>query len=118
MDADTAIDCSQRAAGVAMGRLDPVARSLTGSRGVVHLTQLEALVLQLLARGEGPCSREYIYHKVFGRDWCPTDRSLDVHVAHLRRKLGAAGLAPPLIDSIRSRGYRLRAPVCVENTSR
>ena len=42
------------------------------------------------------------------------NRSIDVLVARLRHKLKAPGGTPPLIETIRGRGYRLKVPVAWE----
>jgi DNA-binding response OmpR family regulator len=42
-----------------------------------------------------------------GHYWEPGDRSVDVHVGHIRRKLAAAGIDMLSITSVRGRGYRL-----------
>jgi DNA-binding response OmpR family regulator len=43
---------------------------------------------------------------VWGRSWSGANRTLDVHVATLRTKLGR----PELVQTVRGVGYRLGAP--------
>lgn len=92
---------------------DPATRTLRAPDGrELTLTERELDLLLLLARNPGQVmSRERLSREAMAREWNPADRSLDVHIAHLRRK--AKELAPdqPMIASVRSGGYRLVAPV-------
>lgn len=70
----------------------------------VELTQTEFRLLCLLARRPGwVFTRNQIIDAVRGEDWPVTDRSVDVHVVGLRRKLGPAGVR---VETIRGVGYR------------
>lgn len=98
---------------------DPVEMSFDGShvdlkRGVVthhdgrreELTDLESKLLELfLKRPEQVLSRDDITRALHGRDWSPYDRTIDGHVARLRRKIEPPGEAPSLIRSVRGVGY-------------
>lgn len=71
----------------------------------LELTQAEFRLLHLLAsRGGWVFSRERILEHLWGDEKNVTDRSVDVHVKHLRDKLGAAGA---LIVNVRGVGYKL-----------
>ena len=48
-----------------------------------------------------------------GNDWNPNDRTIDNHVARLRKKLETAG-APRAIKTIRGIGYQFTADVVVQ----
>ena len=73
----------------------PVPLTLTGFR-----------VLHLLARHPGwVFTRNQIIAAVQGADVSVTERSVDVHIVSLRRKLGTVGEA---IETIRGVGYRLQ----------
>jgi len=50
-------------------------------------------------------SRDELARIVQGRDWSPFDRTLDGHVARLRRKLEGPSDEPNLIKSVRGVGY-------------
>lgn len=90
-------------------RLDIPSRTLSGTRASVKLTVREAgLLIMLAAQGE-PCSRSMLYQRVFGRDWHPGDRSLDVHVCNLRSKIARIGGERSMLQTRRNRGYALRA---------
>lgn len=85
--------------------LDPDALVVqpTGTR--VPLSPREhALMALLLRRREEVLSREEILRDAFGYESNPGTNLLDVHVAHLRRKLEGA---PVRIETIRGAGFRL-----------
>jgi DNA-binding response OmpR family regulator len=70
----------------------------------VVLTRKEFQVLALLASARGTvCTRTRIVAEVWGRSWPGANRTLDVHVATLRTKLGR----PELVQTVRGVGYRL-----------
>ena len=71
----------------------------------VDLTDVEFALLEALMRAPGTVvTREDISESVLGRKFHPFDRSLDMHVSRLRRKLADSG-APeaPGEDDSRSR---------------
>lgn len=73
---------------------------------VIELTGIEQQLFTLFASNPGRVlSRDDISQALHGRDWSPFDRSIDGHVARLRRKLEPAGEAPVLIRSVRGVGY-------------
>ena len=79
---------------------------IVGGRQVT-LTRKEFQVLALLASSGGAvCTRSRIVAEVWGRSWAGANRTLDVHVATLRTKLGRADL----VQTVRGVGYRLGAP--------
>ena len=72
----------------------------------VPLTLTEFRVLHLLARRPGwVFTRNQIIAAAQGEDVSVTERSVDVHIVSLRRKLGTSGEA---IETIRGVGYRLQ----------
>jgi two-component system phosphate regulon response regulator PhoB len=77
-----------------------------GSRVALDLTFTEFNILHLLAARPGwVYSRAQIVDEVRGYDYHVTERSVDVHVVGLRRKLGALG---EMIETVRGVGYRFR----------
>lgn len=81
-----------------------VARRLDGSP--IELTGIEVQLLELFVRHPGRVlSRDEISHALHGRDWSPLDRTIDGHVARLRRKIETPGETPQLIRSVRGVGY-------------
>jgi two-component system phosphate regulon response regulator PhoB len=72
----------------------------------VELTATEFRLLRLLAGRPGwVFTRNQIVDAVRGEDYPVTDRSVDVHIVGLRRKLGPAG---EYIETVRGVGYRFR----------
>jgi DNA-binding response OmpR family regulator len=72
----------------------------------VHLTGKEFDLLVLLARNAGAVvDRERILREVWHTTWYGSSKTVDVHVAALRRKLGD----PALIETVRGIGLRLVA---------
>jgi len=72
----------------------------TGNR-IVDLTALEFDILELLIRSAGRVvSRDEITASLLDREATPYDRALDVHIRHLRRKLGHT-----MIRTVRGVGY-------------
>ncbi|HWD03905.1 MAG TPA: response regulator transcription factor [Amycolatopsis sp.] len=70
----------------------------------IALSRKEFQVLALVAGARGAvCSREHVLTEVWGHRGAAESRSLDVHVATLRTKLGR----PALIETVRGVGYRL-----------
>ncbi len=72
----------------------------------VELTHTEFQVLHFLARRPGWVFTRYqIVDGAQGEDTAVTDRSVDVHIVSLRRKLGACG---KYIETVRGVGYRFK----------
>lgn len=72
----------------------------------VDLTFTEFQILQLLARHPGwVFSRYQIVNEIRGDETIVTDRSVDVQIVGLRKKLGEAG---QYIETVRGVGYRFR----------
>jgi two-component system alkaline phosphatase synthesis response regulator PhoP len=73
---------------------------------LVELTSSEFRLLWLLARRPGwVLTRNQIVNAIRGEDYPVTDRSVDVHVVGLRKKLGRAG---EYIETVRGVGYRFK----------
>ena len=85
-------------------------RTVTCADAPVDLTSVEFNVLELLLRNAGKTvTREQIAEAALGRPLNILDRSVDVHVSHVRRKLGACHRGDDLIRPIRGTGYFLVA---------
>jgi len=89
--------------------LDLVSQQLLSDAGErVHLTQAEYRLLALLARNpRRVVSRDELMDAMAGRDWAPFDRSIDVHISNLRRKIDLESKQPSLIRTVRGAGYML-----------
>ena len=71
------------------------------------LTRTEFRLLAMLATVPGrPFNRSQIIDGVFGYDFDGFDRTVDVHVANLRRKIEANGRKPHYIQTVHGVGYR------------
>ena len=73
----------------------------------IELTALEFDLLVLFLRHPGQVlSRELIMDKLRGQDWEVYDRSVDVLVSRLRRKLGDQAKQPKFIKAVWGSGYK------------
>ena len=93
--------------------LDIVAHELISPEGEpVELTTSEfKLLLALVIHHGRVLTREEALELVSGRDWNPTDRSVDVMVGKLRKKLESEPWQSSLIKTVRGIGYQLTAHV-------
>jgi DNA-binding response OmpR family regulator len=86
--------------------LHPESRSVTCSGKPVTLTGAEFDLLHTFLRNPGKIiSREDLTQAALGRPMSPMDRSIDVHVSNLRRKLGSYDGNHERIKAIRGSGY-------------
>jgi DNA-binding response OmpR family regulator len=87
-------------------RIDQQRQVVTVDDREVCLSRKEFQLLRMLAHADGAvCPRGQIIAEVWGRTWPGANRTLDVHMATLRTKLGR----PELIHTVRGVGYRLTA---------
>jgi DNA-binding response OmpR family regulator len=92
-------------------RVDPDTRSASFKDQPLSLTPTEFDLLLSLARDCGRVkTREQLLLEVAERDFESFDRSIDVHISSLRRKLGDDPKSARLILTIRSAGYMLQKP--------
>jgi two-component system, OmpR family, response regulator CpxR len=85
--------------------LDPATRSVHHRGKAVELTSVEFGLLQVLLREAGRVvTREALVDEVLGRKFSPFDRSIDMHVSKVRKKLGDSG-SEDYIKTIRGAGY-------------
>jgi two-component system alkaline phosphatase synthesis response regulator PhoP len=84
-------------------RIDTGARTVTVDDQVVNLTAIEFDLLRALAEQRGRVlTREQLLEKVWGTNYYGELRVVDVHLGHLRQKLGRSDL----IATVRGVGYR------------
>jgi len=84
--------------------LDPASRSVAVDGEPVELTTLEFDILEILMRGAGRVlSRDAVMEALYNRKTTPFDRSIDMHISHLRKKLE---IKRELIKTIRGVGYQ------------
>jgi two-component system OmpR family response regulator len=93
--------------------LDIGLRHLLGADGVaVPLSTGEFRLLHALAESSNRVlSRDRLMDALSGREAGPFDRSVDVMISRLRRRLGDDAREPALIKTIRNEGYVLAVPV-------
>lgn len=78
---------------------------------VIALRPVEFDLLVCLARAKGRVlTRDFLLDRIRDRDWEVFDRSVDVHICTLRRKLGDDPRQPRYIRTCRSTGYMLIDP--------
>ncbi|MCB9675565.1 MAG: response regulator transcription factor [Alphaproteobacteria bacterium] len=87
-------------------RVDPDRRTCTMRGEPVDLTTTEFDLLRALVANAGRViPREKLMELARGEAFAAFDRSVDVHVSHLRRKLGDSARSPALIKTVRGIGY-------------
>lgn len=89
-------------------QLDAHACTLINGSVEVKLTSLEASILKLLYINQGaPVSRDDIMAQIKGTQHNPLDRSIDIHINKLRKKIETDPASPAYICTVRGKGYRL-----------
>lgn len=93
--------------------LDLASRRLSGRDGnAIDLTSGEFDLLRvLLEHANQVLSRDQLMNHLHGHDSGPFDRSIDVQVSRLRRKIERDAAQPKLIQSVRGAGYLMAARV-------
>ncbi|MFH1178013.1 MAG: response regulator transcription factor [Acidobacteriota bacterium] len=92
-------------------RLESGSRRAFCGGAAVELTGTEYSLLELLVREAGRVvRREALFREVLGRRGASYDRSLDVHVSNLRRKLGPLPGGVERIKNVRRLGYQYVIP--------
>lgn len=75
----------------------------------VDLTRKEFELLKLLMENRGKVlKRDYLLEKVWGYEFYGETRTVDVHIRHLRKKLGLDETSENGIDTIRGLGYKMK----------
>jgi DNA-binding response OmpR family regulator len=91
--------------------ISPKTRSVTKAEVPVDLAPKEFDLLLDLARRDGAvASRLELMRSVWGHSSDVVSRTVDTHIAELRRKLEADPATPELIITVRKAGYRLEIP--------
>ena len=92
-------------------RVNAAARTAVLGDQPLVLTPVEFDLLQSLARARGRVkSREQLLEEIADRNYDVFDRSIDVHISALRKKLGDDPKAPRFIRTVRAAGYMLINP--------
>jgi DNA-binding response OmpR family regulator len=98
--------------------LDPGTRIATRNGEQVELTSVEFSLLNILIRRAGQLvSREELMQEVLNRPLSPYDRSIDVHVSKLRKKLGMESTGMQRIKTVRGVGYLYTIAAAPDNAN-
>ncbi|MDX1756559.1 MAG: response regulator transcription factor [Marinobacter sp.] len=90
-------------------RIEPDQRRVFLKESPLELTATEYEILQVLLAHAGSVVRKTdLMQWALGRRLAPHDRTLDMHISNLRRKLGEE--RPTRIETVRGLGYTLREP--------
>jgi DNA-binding response OmpR family regulator len=102
-----------RPAALVVGALviDPVARTASIDGVTIDLSAREFDLLRYLAeRPDQVVSKRELLTEVWHQAYGGADKTVDVHLSWLRRKLGETAQAPRYLHTVRSVGVRLAAP--------
>jgi DNA-binding response OmpR family regulator len=91
-------------------RLDSDRREAHLHEELLDLTTTEFEILRILVANAGRViPRERLMELARGEAWAAFDRSVDVHISHLRKKLGEDSKRPLYIKTVRGVGYTFAA---------
>ena len=99
---------------ITLGQMEIDCVNLNGHRGVtvIPFTRKEIEILQYLNSNQGrPVPRDELLNKLwgYGRDLNIETRTVDIHIAKLRRKIETDPSRPEYLVTVRGAGYRLQA---------
>ena len=112
----TAVDADDAMPEIVVGdlRIDPGTRTVLQADEPMVLTPVEFDLLWCLAKAKGRVkSREQLLDEIRDREYEVFDRSVDVHISALRKKLGDDAKEPRYIRTLRAVGYMLINPDAV-----
>lgn len=109
----TAVDTNNKLAKFAGWSLNFIKQTLSSPEGHnVPITSTEYILLsKLINQSNHTIRREDILSILSGREWSPLDRSADMAISKLRKKIEKNPRKPEIIKTIRNKGYRLTAAV-------
>jgi DNA-binding response OmpR family regulator len=108
-----ALRAAEEQAEVVVGdvRVDPRTRTARQAGQALVLTPVEFDLLQALVRACGRVkTRDELMAEIREREYDVFDRSIDVHIAALRKKLGDTAQSPRYIRTVRAAGYMFLNP--------
>ncbi|TGD85493.1 response regulator transcription factor [Mycolicibacterium sp. CH28] len=89
-------------------RIDLTSREVHVDAIPITLTRTEFDLLATLSSRPGAVmSRRQLLESVWGDSWFGNDNIIDVHIGHLRRKLGDNPVQPRYVNTVRGIGYRM-----------
>ena len=72
----------------------------------IEITSMEYVLLKVFATNAGRVlNRDQLLEQAHGRNWDPYDRSIDIRISGLRRKIEANPSKPQIIRTVRGTGY-------------
>ncbi|HVO42904.1 MAG TPA: response regulator transcription factor [Aggregatilineales bacterium] len=91
--------------------IDPTRRACTLAGEQVALTPTEFAILETMMRQPGiPFTRERLINEALGYDYAGYERTIDVHIRNLRRKIEKDPQNPVYIQTVFGIGYRFAEP--------
>ena len=88
--------------------LDPQSRQVQVGRTLVELTRTEFDLLEALTeRPKLAFTRSQLIERVWGPDWAGEEHLVDIHIAHIRAKLGDDPATERYVRTVRGVGYRM-----------
>jgi two-component system phosphate regulon response regulator OmpR len=104
---DTGTDAPRKSISFAGFTLDLEAARLSNAEGrEIELTAMEFRLLKLLAENrKRVLNRDQILEQAHDRPWDPFDRSIDIRISRLRRKIESNPQKPEIIRTVRGIGY-------------
>lgn len=92
-------------------RLDLEAHRLVGEDGEdIPITAMEYALLRAFAEHPGRAlNRDELAELAHDREWSPFDRSIDIRISRLRKKIEPNPVHPQVIETVRGIGYRFSA---------
>jgi DNA-binding response OmpR family regulator len=89
-------------------RLDPQSRQVQVGQTRVELTRTEFDLLEALTeRPKLAFTRSQLIERVWGPDWVGEEHLVDIHIAHIRAKLGDDPATERYVQTVRGVGYRM-----------
>ena len=89
-------------------RLDPQSRQVRLGQTPVELTRTEFDLLDALTeRPKLAFTRSQLIERVWGPDWAGEEHLVDIHIAHIRAKLGDDPATERYVRTVRGVGYRM-----------
>lgn len=89
-------------------RIDPLGREVWLGDELIELTRTEFDLLAVLSgRPRMAFGRQQLIDAVWGSTWVGDEHLVDVHIGHLRRKLGDDASRPRFVRTVRGVGYRM-----------
>lgn len=91
--------------------IDPLRRTVSLNGCEMELKPREFDILYLLGRHLGQVfSRAHLLDLIWPRDYAGDERTVDVHMSRIRRKLAASPRSTQLLVTVRGVGYKIRTP--------